>query len=256
MAECRIHRIIDMREASIEELMINGVVFFGERHAVDWIIRCEARLVRLLSGHIRWVGLEMFNYRMQELLDDWVKGSISWNELVQAYTRGREGFPLEKYRPLLEAAASTGLRVVGVMPPREDASRIAREGLSTAVWLRDSPVNPAEVRVDYRGYRENFLKLMPKEGPMTRLNPDRLVEAQAYKDAVIARMTSRAYRAMGPGLVVAGWAHVAYGGGAPTRFAEESGATYAVVVSLESDVKRELSGLAYPIVSYVAVKPG
>ncbi len=256
MAECRIHRIADMREASIEELMIDGVVFFGEKHAVDWIIRCEARLVRLLSGHIMWVGLEMFNYRMQELLDGWVKGSMSWNELVQAYTRDREGFPLDRYRPLLEAAASAGLRIVGVMPPREDASRIAREGLSTAVWLRDSPVSHAEVRVDYRGYRENFLRLMPKEGPMTRLDPDKLVEAQAYKDAVIARIASRVYSAMGPGLVIAGWAHVAYEGGAPTRFAEESSAAYTVIVSLESDVERELAGLANPIVSYVAVKHG
>ena len=257
MGSCSIYRIHGLEPVGLEEVYRGrDLVFFGEVHGLEWIVECERMLLRgLASAGFSWLGLEMFNYRMQGIIDSWMRGDLSWEDLVDSYSRSREGFPLERYRPLLEEARSLGVAIIGVMPPREEASRVSRLGLEYIASVADSPVPPDEVRLDFEGYRDNFLALSPREGPMASLDPEKLLMAQAYKDEVIARIASRVYGRLGRGLVIAGWAHVEYLGGAPSRL--EEGISHVVVTSRDVPLREALESvrsLRYGLAEYIAVE--
>ncbi len=255
---CRILRVRDLREAKPweDECMGEGVVFYGEVHAREWSVRCELEVLRgyARAGSIRWVGLEMFEYNMQSLLDSWSRGEISWDQLLEEYERLGGGFPLDVYRPLLIGARETGLALKAIMLPRHIARIVSREGLgSEKLGNLDIPVDPRRVSVDYRWYRENFMELIPRHGPMARLDPERLLQAQALKDEVAAELSWRYLREQGPGLVVMGWAHVEYNGGVPTRLAERGG-RYLVITSRETlDEAMRVSSRRGVIASFIAV---
>lgn len=236
--------------------MGDGVVFYGEVHAREWSVRCELEVLRgyARAGLVGWIGLEMFDYSMQDLLDSWSRGKISWDRFTREYERLGGGFPLDKYRPLLTWAREAGIVLKAIMLPRHIARIVSREGLeSEKLGEFDIPVDPWSVKVDYKWYRENFMGLIPRQGPMARLDPERLLQAQALKDEVAAELSWRYLREHGPGMVVMGWAHVEYNGGVPTRLAERGG-RYLVITSRETlDEAIQVSSRRGVIASFIAV---
>ncbi len=261
----RIYNLVTWRgtkpQMLVEEARRSGVdvVFFGEVHAKSWMVSCVRDILRLIDDEesLGFLGLEMFNYRQQSLLDKWLEGKIGWGELLEHYSRGREGFPLEIYRPLMDEAKARGIKIVGVMPPREEAARIARSGLEAVESIADSPVGLGDVKIDYTGYRDRFMELIPREGPMAMLNPMKLLEAQAYKDTVMARITASSIDSYGRGIVLAGWAHVEYMGSAPTRLIEFRGdSSYMVVTSRDlglAETIEEFRSLKNILASYIVL---
>jgi len=173
------------------------IIYVGEEHEKGWIIRCLLTLINALRDRIGFIGMEHFNYTQQHLLDSWLKGSISWRVLVEEYSRGGEGFNLTLYKPLLDEARSIGVPIIGLMPPRWHASIIAHRGLEALYQEAEPLVDPGEVLREYKGYASRFLSLIPREGPMTRLDPKRLLIAQAYKDTVMAFNSFKALREYG-----------------------------------------------------------
>jgi len=166
------------------------------------------------------LAVEYFNVEQQSLLDGWVAGRITWRVLLEKYRAGPEGFPLEKYRPLLEAARSCGARIVGVMPPRSVASMVARSGRL--------PGRAGGYEVDPRpeawpGYARALARLFPRSGPMARIPVERLLLAQSYKDSVAA---GRVVGLLEDGYIVVlvmGWAHVELPGAVVERVASRLG---------------------------------
>ncbi len=236
--------------------MGDGVVFYGEIHAREWSVQCELEVLRgyARAGLVGWIGLEMFDYSMQDLLDSWSRGGISWDKFVREYERLGGGFPLDTYRPLLAWARDAGIVLKAIMLPRHIARIVSREGLgSEKLGGLGIPVDPRRVKVDYKWYRENFMELIPRQGPMAMLDPERLLQAQALKDEVAAELSWRYLREHGPGIVVMGWAHVEYNGGAPTRLAERGG-KYLVITSRETlDEAIQVSSRRGVIASFIAI---
>jgi len=174
----------------------------------------EALLDACLEDPSTVLAVEYFNTKQQCLLDRWLHGETSWDELLQEYARGPEGFPLEKYRPLLEAAKSCGAPIIGVMPPRNLANQVARTG-EVPEWAASLPASPRPE--DWPGYRKALEPLFPRQGPMARIPVDRLVLAQSVKDAVaastVASLLSRGHTVV----LVMGWAHVELPGAVTDR---------------------------------------
>ncbi len=229
-------------ETAVNTLLRGGhhVVFLGEVHEREWIVSEAVSVLRALcdEGRLGFLALEHFNVEQQELLDSWLGGSMSWRELVEEYGRGPEGFNLEVYRPLLEAAASCGARIVGVMPPRDKARVVSREGRMP--WLPEGAPDPAWY-AGFGPYRALLESLFPREGPMASIPVESLVLAQSYKDSVaawvIARMLSRK-----TGMAVMGWVHVEARGGVATRLRElVPWASYLVIGYREQGVEEALS---------------
>ena len=254
LGDFEVYSVRPWRPSSIAEALSGlagrrWAAFYGEVHERRWSVAAALATAGAASRlGAAWLGLEHFNYEQQQLLDAWLEGRIDWGRLVEAYSGSREGFRLEAYRPLLEGAARLGLRIVALMPPRELAALVARRGLGALEGVEGLPVSPGEVRLDYPGYRERFLELIPRHGPMARLDPERLLEAQAFKDQVMAALAARALERLGPGLVVAGWAHVEHRGTVPERLSRLApGVAVRVVTSREAgpeEARGELEALA------------
>ncbi len=225
----------------VEEVEGSGarIVFLGEVHERPWIVSEVVRLIRhtCSRGWLGFLAVEYFNVEQQSIVDDWASGVISWDRLVEEYRKGPEGFNLEVYRPMLEAAANCGARIVGVMPPRTLATRVAREGVIPG--RPDGAPAPAPFTV-YPPYRSLLLTLFPREGPMARIPVERLLLAQSYKDSVAAWSVARA-SSSGPGIVVMGWAHVEPRGGVATRVRILTGLDGLVVGFREAGVEETLA---------------
>jgi len=218
-------------EARLEEELRRGgldVVFLGELHERSWIVSEAAGAVRELCrlGLLGFLGLEHFNVEQQRLLDEWTRGGLTWEELVEEYRGGPEGFNLNIYRPLLEEAASCGARLVALMPPRTLARVVSREG--RVPWLPEGAPDPASFTL-YAPYRNLVSSLFPRVGPMAGIPVERLLLAQSYKDSVAAWAVARALAHHGPGAVLMGWVHVEPRGAVATRVRLLTGARPLVV---------------------------
>jgi len=261
--KCQIYELPSFRITELDNLVLEAdILFYGEVHRVQWIIELATEIIsmRYESGLVKFVGLEYFNYRMEDLVNNWLEDRISWEEFLYEYRMGPEGFPLDVYRPILDKIKMLGVKIVGVMPPRDEVRNISRDGLEGIKLISDSPISPGEVRLDYTGYRERLLSMIPSSGPMAKLDPEKIVMAQAYKDEVIAYKVAEAYRRFGPGLVITGYAHSEINGSASTRLRDRGIDSYTVVTTrdeiysgdLVSEFKRYMGLEA----RYLALKRG
>ncbi len=199
----------------LDQARRSALVALGEEHATPWIVRSGAEiLLSMASGPGKLaLAMEMFNVEQQSLLDAWLLGELSWDELVEEYSRGPEGFPLDVYRPLMEAAKSLGARIFGVMPPRTKANMVARTGRLP----RDAgPIALPEAWPHYSGA---LAKLFPRSGPMARIPVERLLLAQSYKDHIASTVVAKLLRDGFRILLLMGWAHVEVPGSVPDRAA-------------------------------------
>ncbi len=221
---CIIYRILDWSRTNIEDLTpcnhSNWTIYYGEIHERSWSIECSKSIVETAAeSGAKFLALEHFTYEDQEALDKWSRGAIDWATMKNSYTGG---FNIDVYKPLLEEARGRSLRLLALFPPRRIAAMVSHkgvEGLKEAVSMlpRSIRVDPELILEEYKGYRERILSLIPRHGPMARLDPERIVMAQAFKDAVAAGIVSRALQELGPGVVVAGWVHVEVNGSIPSR---------------------------------------
>ena len=212
------------------------IVFFGEVHEAPGIM--EAELDTLITAFHRCpclsMYMEMFNYEQQKLLDQYLLSQISWEILVEEYSRSREGFNLEAYRPLIDYAKQHRIRVIGVMPPREKASLIAHQGLEALE--EDRFVDPRSLDYDIPCYREKFYSMIPRDGPMARLDKRRLLQAQAYKDETAAKIITQSF-SQNPcncrprAVVYMGYGHLEHAGTVPHRVVKSLPADFLVITS-------------------------
>ncbi len=209
------------------------VILFGEVHQVPWVVELE-RLILLNSGDLGFVGMEHFNYDMDILVAKWLSGCIDWDVFIEEYRKGPEGFDLNYYKPLLEAVREMGLELKGLMPPRNIASRVAKEGLHVLSEVGEVYASEEEVIKNYPGYREAIESMVPKAGPMARLNLDGIVNAQAYKDTVMAKRIYSFYKRFGRCVAYMGYAHCELPGSVTTRL-RDLGVENILVLSTRTD---------------------
>jgi len=168
-----------------------SVIFFGEMHENKDVVEGELSILKELHRLSRekklglTIGMEHFNIHQQSILDKFLEDRISWELLVDEYSKGPEGFNLEYYKPILFYAKEHKLPIKGLMPPRDEAKLIVREGLKYDL-IEKYGLKVSDVKSYPREYFERFTQLIPREGPMSVLNVGSLVLAQSFKDEVIS----------------------------------------------------------------------
>ncbi len=250
-----------VEEASSESGL---TIYLGEVHQRRWIISLSIDILERLAGMEGelYIGMEHFNIEQQDLLDAYLEGEMEWDELVEKYEEGPEGFDLEYYRPLIEWARDNNTHIYGLMPPRIYASQLVRlymsgdkEGVDRLLARYGISIDDLDAGEEYR---ERFLQLIPREGPMARLDPEALLLAQSFKDEVMARRIvelSRRYRA---GYILTGSGHVEHKGSVPTRVVKHGyRGGYTVVTSREAGREEALEELRragkYLVARYLAL---
>ena len=103
-----------------ERLADTRILFIGEDHTDMDFHRVQARVLEELhrSGRELMVGLEMFPYTRQEILNEWSGGSINEDEFVESSDwYGNWGYRWDYYRRIFLFARDNGIRMFGVNIP-------------------------------------------------------------------------------------------------------------------------------------------
>lgn len=211
------HRVYDTKakkfldfETLVARLSAGDLVFVGEQHDDPGTHRME---LALLEGLARRrdsivVAMEMFERDVQPLLDDYLRGATSEDELLKS------GRPWKNYasdyRPLVEWARAHGWPVVASNVPRPLASLVGRAGLPALDTL--SGASRAQVAgvlaCPEDDYYDKFVAVMgdlsahgpaPAGADSPKARVARMYLAQCVKDETMGESVARVWR---PGRLV------------------------------------------------------
>jgi len=164
------------------------VVFIGEKHDDALAHMWELYIWTNLASDDRCLALEMFETDVQGLLDSYLSGDLSLDELLES-ARPWSNY-LEDYHPMVEYAAQNGYYVIAANVPRHFASSVARRGWEGLMETEGSEFFE-DICVDSSSvfYREQFLETITALGSQMQsmpMDPVNMYRAQLLKDAVMA----------------------------------------------------------------------
>lgn len=194
-------------ETMLAELAKSDVVFVGEQHDDRNTHRLE---VAVLEGLMRrrgqlTVSLEMFERDAQQVLSDYLTGSVSEEEFLNQ-SRPWPRYASD-YRPIVELARAHGWPVIAANVPRRLANQVSKEGLETLEKLSSSDRSyvAGSIECPSDDYRKRFVATisshpMPGAEKMSAADNDamheRFYQAQCIKDETMAEAIAGA---SGPG---------------------------------------------------------
>ena len=219
-----------IQDDAFQILQEADVVYLGERHdSVD----DHAAQLAIIEGLYAEnpdlaIGLEMFQRPFQPVIDRYLAGELSEEELViQTQYMERWGFPWEFYAPILRFAQENEIPVLALNAPSEITRQIAREGLASLAGDDFRYIPPlADIDTSNEDYQEFVAQAFGAHGSHGNFNFDNFFAAQVTWDETMA-MAIAEFKAANPDtqvVVLAGNGHVIYGHGIPDRVERRLGA--------------------------------
>ncbi len=215
------------------------IVLIGEEHTNMDFHEVQLRLIRALqaSGRPVIIGLEMFPYEDQPVLDDWVNGVYSETGFIEKSDwYYRWGYHWQYYREIFQFAQAKGLRMRALNAPRPVITQLRKQGRDSltdaqAQHLPDSiDTDSAEHLTLFKAY---FGADDPIHAGMTDAQWQGMFQAQCAWDAVMGFNAVRALEGTEEDSVVVvlvGAGHVAYGQGIKRQIANWSDVKVATVM--------------------------
>lgn len=233
-------------DALLAAITAADVVFLGEQH--DDVAGQQIQQFLLQAAHQRLgasrgvvLAMEMFERDVQHVLDEYLAGLIREQDFLAAARPWRNY--AESYRPLVEYARQSGLRVVAANVPTRHANLVAREGPgalealphASRRALPPAPVPPPSAPLAH-AFRERMEAMMDAHGGAHghAMDLDALLAAQNLRDAAMARSITEAL-ARQPGALVVhvnGSFHSDGHRGIPEHLAHRRAGLRVIVVSL------------------------
>ena len=215
--------ISSIQDEAFQYLLDADVVYLGERH--DSVADHEAQL-EIIEGLYTEnpdlaIALEMFQRPFQLVIDRYLAGEISEEELVvQTQYMERWGFPWELYAPFLRFAQANELPVLALNAPSEITRQIAREGLESLEDEDFRYIPPlAEIDTSNTDYQAFVAQAFGAHSSHGNFDFDKFFAAQVTWDETMA-MSIAEFKTVNPEtqvVVLAGNGHVIYGYGIPDR---------------------------------------
>ena len=115
-----------------ENLTGYRAVCIGEAHTAALHHENQLKIIRGLHnrGTEVAIGLEMFPFTSQQLLDRWVDGSIDIGQFKKGYSMNWQ-IPFDMYKDIFLYAREKQIPLLGLNVPRGVASKVARQGFHT-----------------------------------------------------------------------------------------------------------------------------
>jgi uncharacterized iron-regulated protein len=225
-------------EALAARLAPVQLVFVGEQHTSPPVHEAQRRLIAdLLAGKRQvLVGLEMFPYTVQPVLDRWNRGELTEDEFLrESHWYKHWGFDWRYYRDIF-LLRNQGARFFAVNAPREVITAVRKKGRDQ-LTPEEAAHLPAKIHTGSDEHRKLF-KAYFGEGEATHAMSDAALEgmyqAQCAWDATMAWNAVRALKAdPAPNaimVVLLGSGHVAFGLGAPRQAAGYASVPMATVI--------------------------
>ena len=175
----------------LADLAQADVVLFGEQHndaLAHWLeLQVAKDLLRLKKPGQLVLGLEMFERDVQPLVAQYAAGTLA----DSAFERQARPWPnyATDYRPLLQLARAHSVPIIATNAPRPYARAVAKGGLAALDQLpaaEKALLVPLPLKVDYElpGYKK--MAAMFGDGPAHGGGAQKIIQAQALKDATMA----------------------------------------------------------------------
>lgn len=222
----------------------HNVLLFGEEHTNADFHDAQLAIIRSLheAGRRVIVGLEMYPFVDQPVLDDWVSGVFTESGFVRHsdwYTRW--GYHWNYYRDIFNYARNQGLPMAGLNAPREIISKFRTEGRASLSEAEATHL-PEAIDLDSEEHLELFKAYFGADdavhGQLTDSQWRGMFSAQAAWDAVMGHNAAKAAQASPKAIVVVlvGSGHVAYGLGIERQIAAgDSGLRVASIIPVPVD---------------------
>jgi len=245
MPEYKVDDIIDTRtgrQVSFDDLLGAlvevPVVFIGETHNQVSHHEIQLKIIRaLLEVQVEvMLGVEMFTYEIQPILDAWTRGELDEGTFLRAVDWDAIwGYPYILYRDILDEARIWSLKVLGLNAPRDVIQRIAREGLKGL-----SPENRSKVAkdivLDLPDYRKYIERQYTEHDQKDLDSFEFFFQAQRAWDETMADILANQLPEIertGKILVLAGSGHVYKEYGIPGSFKRRTGLPYVTIIPVD-----------------------
>jgi len=216
------------------------VIYVSEQHDQAGHHMAQLKVIKLLHerGIKLAVGMEMFQRPFQKVLDAYFAGKIDERRFLKdsEYFK-RWGFDYHLYRPIVEYCRKNHIPLVALNLRKEISSKIAREGIK-GLSAQERADLPAEIDTSNRHYREHLRDIFSQHSSTDVDNFDYFFQAQLSWDETMAQTVSTYLsehrdRTM---VVLAGFGHIAYGFGIPSRVERRMpGIQYSILINDPGD---------------------
>ena len=221
--------ILTPRELA-ERLADTRILFLGEDHTDMDFHRVQARVIEELhrSGREVMLGLEMYPYTRQDILDEWSDGFLAEEEFVESSDwYGNWGYRWDYYRRIFLFARDNGIPMFGVNIPRDHVRTVRTEGFE-GLSAEQAAHMPETVNTDSDEHRQLFRAYFAEDDTLHSAISDEqwegMFRAQCTWDAAMGWNAQIALERHGGEnaiiVVLIGAGHVTYGLGAERQIAD------------------------------------
>jgi uncharacterized iron-regulated protein len=207
----------------VKRLSSTRLLLLGEEHTSAEFHAVQLRVIRALleSGRRVLIGLEMYPYTEQRVLDEWRDGLLTEDGFVRlSRWYDNWGYNWQYYRDIFLLARDHRVTIVAANTPREVVAAVRRKGLANLTPEEAAHV-PARIDVDNADHLAFFKATFAEEqGPVHNAGASdvmwkNMLSAQCTWDATMGYNAVRALQqASEPDaimVVLVGSGHVAYG---------------------------------------------
>ena len=225
-------------ETMLDDLADTKIIYLGEVHTIARHHKLQADILNRLKGRglKLALGMEMFSTQQQVVLDRWVSGKQSINDLIREL--GKEHWTnLKDYESVLTTARDLGIAIIGLNAPDDLVHKIAREGLAGLPAKEKASLPEALDQINPLNDRLLRLRLRVHKA-FEEKSLDNIVLAQSLRDATMARAVVEFLNSPkgkdAVMVVIAGSGHVNYGFGIPERVKRRLDVPYRIILASES----------------------
>jgi uncharacterized iron-regulated protein len=171
-------------EQAAGKLPSPGIVYIGEFHDNAAHHAAQLAVIQRLDKRKRplAVGLEMFQHIEQSILDVWVAGELSEDEMRRAFARNWSP-DWHSYRDIFLYCREQKIPMIGLNVPRSITRKVARNGFASLTPEEIGKLPPIVCRVD-REYEEFLRRVLGSHGSKSGFR--RFCEAQLVWDTALA----------------------------------------------------------------------
>ena len=218
--------VIDLRNPSgvdgiIAELRDKRLVAVGETHTSYAHHLAQLEIIRRLHAQQPdiAIGMEMFQAPFQSVLDAYVAGEISEQQLLQqSGWFDRWGYDYRLYRPILEYAREQRIPVVALNISTELKERVSEVGVD-GLSAQERQQIPGEIDRSDRDYEQRLRQIYEQHQQLDTDGFERFVEVQLLWDESMASRAAAWLRdhPRTTMVLLAGSGHLLHGSGIPSR---------------------------------------
>jgi uncharacterized iron-regulated protein len=210
----------------LQQLEQADVIYLGETHNEVLDHQAQLKIIQELyhkNSKIA-IGFEMFQCPYQTILDQYIAGNITEEQLIeQSEYNQRWGFPWEYYADILRFSQQYQLPILALNTPSEITRKVAREGLKSLTAEEQQYIPPLEeIKTDNANYRQMLQEIYQQhhhDGFGNSQAFENFFLAQVLWDETMAEKVAE-FIAENPDyqvIVLVGEGHIVYDYGIPSR---------------------------------------